>query len=52
MDKRKIHMLSTVRDSQMTTIDRLDHKTRRKIMKTICVQNYNESTGAINLVDI
>ncbi|CAF1671042.1 unnamed protein product, partial [Adineta ricciae] len=52
MDKREVYMLSTVHDSQMITIDRLDHKTGSKIMKPICVQDYNENMGAIDLVDM
>ncbi|CAF3952270.1 unnamed protein product [Rotaria sp. Silwood1] len=52
MDKREVYMLSTIHDSQMIAIDKIDHNTGRQIMKPVCVQNYNDNMGAIDLVDM
>ncbi|CAF1392251.1 unnamed protein product [Didymodactylos carnosus] len=52
MDTREVYMLSTIHDSRMVAINKIDHKTGRQIMKPACVQNYNENMGAIDLVDM
>ncbi len=52
MDKREVYMLSTVHDSQMIATEKIDYVTGKQILKPICVQNYNENMGAIDLVDM
>ncbi|CAF1556805.1 unnamed protein product, partial [Rotaria sordida] len=52
MDKREVYMLSTIHDSRMIAIDKIDRNTGKQIMKPVCVQNYNENMGAIDLVDM
>lgn len=36
----------------MVAINKINHKTGRQIMKPVCVQDYNENMGAIDLVDM
>ena len=52
MDNREVYMLSTIHDSQMVGIGKIDHNKGGQIMKPVCVQNYNENMGAIDLVDM
>ncbi|CAF0975385.1 unnamed protein product [Rotaria sordida] len=52
MDKREVYMLSTIHDSRMIAIDNIDRNTGKQIMKLVCVQNYNENMGTIDLVDM
>ena len=51
-DRRDVHMLSTIHETNMVPTGKIDHITKNPRMKPICIKEYNENMGAIDKSDM
>ncbi|XP_052008079.1 piggyBac transposable element-derived protein 4-like [Xyrauchen texanus] len=51
-DKRDVHLLTTVHPSTMSATGKVDHITKGRKMKPLCVQEYNKKMGAVDKADM
>ena len=52
MDKREMHMLTTLHEPVTMETRKNDRETGRKIKKPLCIAQYNENMGAVEQVDM
>ena len=52
MDKREVHMITTLHEPAMVETEKSDRATGRKIKKPLCIVKYNENMRAVDQVDI
>lgn len=52
LDKRYVHMLTTVYSGKMKSTGKINQKTKETILKPDCVMHYNENMGAVDKVDM
>jgi hypothetical protein len=51
-DRREVHMLTTLHEPVMVETGKNDRETGRKIMKPLCIAQYNKNMGAVDQVDM
>ena len=51
MDKREVHMLTTLYEPVMVEIGKVNRETGRKIKKPLCIAQYNVNMRAVDQVD-
>ena len=52
MDKREVHLLTTLHEHIMAKIGKNDRKTCKKIKKPLCITQYNKKMRAVDQVDM
>ena len=52
MDKREVHILTTLHEPVMVETEKNDRKTGRKITKPLCIAQYNKNMKAVDQVDM
>ena len=52
MDKREVHILTTLHEPVMVETEKNDRKTGRKITKPLCIAQYNKNMRAVDQVDM
>ena len=52
MDKREVHILTTLHEPVMVETEKNDKKTGRKITKPLCIAQYNNNMRAVDQVDM
>ena len=52
MDKREVHMLTTLHEPVMVKTGKNDRETGRKTKKPLCIAQYNKNMGAVDQVDM
>ncbi|CAF0814755.1 unnamed protein product [Didymodactylos carnosus] len=51
-DKRDVHMLSSIHQPNMTTLEKINPKTNQNIVKPDCVLDYNKNMGLVDKSDM
>lgn len=52
MDKREVHMLTTLHHSMMVETEKYDRETGQRIKKPLCIVQYNKCMRAVDQVDM
>ena len=52
MDKREVHMLTTLHEPIMVETEKNDRETGKKIKKPLCITQYNKNMRAVDQVDM
>lgn len=51
-DRRDVHMLSTIHETNIVPTGKTDHISKNLRMKPICIKEYNENMGVIDKYDM